>query len=237
MTSERNIELNNREEGTREKNTIKVVELELDEIFEQFNENITDIKTKFNIADKLLTEDNEEGCKDIWRSQIVFLDSALDYYIHCITKYGMNKIFKGDWNTTNKYGNFMVPLKKVEYAIKNSEDTTWFVELISKSYANDTFMDFNSVRSQLNLININIHDIADDAFYEEGSAQKTNDKLKQFLNKLFHRRNAIAHQSDRRHQDGVKQEINKDEVELYIDYVEKIVTSIQNKIKNKNAKE
>lgn len=64
--SDRVIKLSKRKEDTREKNKVEVVDFSLDEIFKQFNENITNIKDKFNIADKLLEESNEESCKDIW---------------------------------------------------------------------------------------------------------------------------------------------------------------------------
>lgn len=235
--SKRDFTLSKREEGTREKKVIKVVDFHLDEIFNQFNENITGIRSKFNIADKLLQEHDEESCNDIWRSQIVFLDSALDYYIHCITKYGMNKIFNGEWDKTDKYKKFMIPLEKVEFALKNTENKIWFIELINKSYANDTFMDASSVKSQLNLIDIDFNEIANDVFYEKDSTQKTFEKLKEFLNSLFNRRNSIAHQSDRLHENGVRKKINKDEVKYFIDNVEKVVISIQKSIENKNSKE
>lgn len=234
--SDRVIKLSKRKEDTREKNKVEVVDFSLDEIFKQFNENITNIKDKFNIADKLLEESNEESCKDIWQSQIVFLDSALDYYMHCITKYGMNKIFAGEWNKTEKYRHFMVPLETTEHAIKNSEDTVWFIELINSSYSKNTFMDASSIKEQFNLIDINFNEIADDVFYNRDNEQKTNEQLKHFLNNLYFRRNSIAHQSDRYNENGIKQEISKTEVEAYINNVNKIVNSIQNRIKIKNSK-
>lgn len=237
MKDKRNLDLTQRNEEVREKKTIKVIELELSEIFDQFNKNIQSIRDKFNTADKLLKEDDKESYKDILRSQIVFLDSALDYYMHCITKYGMNKMFKCEWEKTDKYNNFMVPLKKVEYVIKNIEDTTWFIELVNNTYAKDTFMEANSIKSQLSLIGIKFSDIAKVVCYEESNMQKQLDKLKSLLNRLFYRRNAIAHQSDRLHEDGKKKEITKEDVEHYINDVEKIVISIQNQIENKNSKE
>lgn len=237
MKEKRNLNLTKRNEEVREKNTIKVIELELNEILYQFNENIQSIRDKFNTANKLLNENDNESYKDILRSQIVFLDSALDYYMHCITKYGMNKMFKGEWGKTAKYNNFMVPLEKVEFVIKNIEDTTWFIELVNYTYAKETFMEANSIKTQLSLIDINFSDIAKDVCYEEGSTQKPPEKLKILLNKLFYRRNSIAHQSDRLHEDGQKKEITKEEVKDYINDVEKIVISIQNRIENKNSKE
>lgn len=237
MKGKRNLALNQRNEEVREKRGIKVIELELNEIFDQFNENIESIKDKFNTADKLLEGNDNEIYNDILRSQIVFLDSALDYYMHCITKYGMNKMFRCEWKKTDKYNNFLVPLIKVEYVIKNTEDATWFIELVNNTYAKETFMEANSIKSQLSLIGINFSDIAKDVCFEESNMQKQLDKLKSLLNSLFYRRNAIAHQSDRLHEDGRKKEITKEDVEHYINDVEKIVVSIQKEIENKNLKE
>lgn len=94
-------------------------------------------------------------------------------------------------------------------------------------------MEANSIKSQLSLIGINFGDIAKVVCSEESNMQKQLDKLKILLNRLFYRRNAIAHQSDRLHEDGKKKEITKEDVEHYINDVEKIVISIQNQIKNK----
>ena len=41
--------------------------------------------------------------KDILRSQVVFLDSAFDFFMHEATKYGMVQIFQGIWEKTEKY--------------------------------------------------------------------------------------------------------------------------------------
>lgn len=40
-------------------------------------------------------------------------------------------MFRGEWNKTDKYNKFMVPLKEVEYAIQNSEDTNWFSQRVN----------------------------------------------------------------------------------------------------------
>lgn len=229
----RDLALKGRDEGVREKRVLQVVEFELDSIMQYFNENIVSIKDKFVVANMIFQED-EDASRDIWRSQIVFLESALDYYMHCITKYGMNKMFKGEWGKTEKYNNFMVPLRKVEHAMKNIEDTTWFCELVNDVYANDTFMEANSIKNQLNLIGIDIQKVARAAFYDRGSTEKPLDKLKRIINTLFSRRNLIAHQSDRFHENGEKQDIDGNEVQRYIDDVIKIVTSIHEEIKKKN---
>ena len=47
---------------------------------------------------------------EIWRSQIVFLDSALDFYIHEVAKLGIIKIFNNEWDETNQYREIKVSM-------------------------------------------------------------------------------------------------------------------------------
>ena len=76
---ERNLELIPRREGTREKVTPAIVKFQLSDIENHFKENIQYIRAQFYIADNLLQEDREEEAKNIWRSQIVFLESGEDF--------------------------------------------------------------------------------------------------------------------------------------------------------------
>lgn len=107
---ERNLELIPRREGTREKVTPAIVKFQLSDIENHFKENIQYIRAQFYIADNLLQEDREEEAKNIWRSQIVFLESAFDFYMHELDKYGLQYIDK-----------IRQGLKK-EYARRNSSE-------------------------------------------------------------------------------------------------------------------
>ena len=46
--------------------------------------------------------------ENIWRAQIVFLASALDFYMHELTKYGLCEIYNENWERTDKYENLQV---------------------------------------------------------------------------------------------------------------------------------
>lgn len=235
MSKSRNLDLSVRREELREKKIIQVKEFEIDEILAQFYENINGIKEHFNIAESLKNKNEIENCENIWRSQIVFLESALDYYIHCISKYGMIKMFKGDWPKTERYNNFKITLSEVEIAMKNEENSSEFLRLINDKYANDTFMNYDSIKSQLNLIGIDLGIIANEIYYVHGSTEKTNEKLKRIINKLFSRRNYIVHQFDRDHATGERKEISYEYVNESINDICKIVHTIYNHIKNKNV--
>ena len=86
---------------TRSSNTITFprIVFDLQPILDRFNSNIADIRKHFQTADDLLAlqPPKQTEAEDIWRSQIVFLDSAIDFYIHEIVKYGIIKMFNGNW--------------------------------------------------------------------------------------------------------------------------------------------
>ena len=66
--------------------------------------------------------------ENIWRAQIVFLASALDFYMHELTKYGLCEIYNENWDRTDKYENLQVNMKVIEVALKSGEDIDWFLE-------------------------------------------------------------------------------------------------------------
>lgn len=72
--------LQQRPQPSRNKQVIKI-SIDLNKIQTDFDRNIQDIEAKFNLVQSILGT-SPDLAKDIWRSQIVFLDSALDFYIH-----------------------------------------------------------------------------------------------------------------------------------------------------------
>lgn len=233
QSEERNLELTPRNTDSRERRPIRTIEFELEAIINRFNINLASIKTQFVLVDQLKTSGNIQY-KDILRSQIVFLDSAFDFFMHEITKYGMNHIFNGIWAKTEKYDNFQIRLGAISEVLKNPEQENWFLDIVNDSYAEDTFMSADAVIGQLNLIGVKWQDVAEKAFYEQGSSTPTKDKFKNALNSLFRRRNKIAHQADSSHETGEKLEIERSDVETHITNIEKIVNAIRSEIDKMN---
>lgn len=223
---ERNLDLVPRKEGTREKVTPVMIKFQLDEIKQHFDENVQYIRAQFKIADEMLQLGKEDDAKTIWRSQIVFVESAFDFYLHEITKYGLSEMFTGGWEKTEKYNNLSVKMSIVDKALNAREDTEWFIEFVNDFYKEKTLVSYESVKDQMNLLGLNIQDVADGVFYERGSDVKTKEKLKNSLEGLYHRRNIIAHQSGRRHSDAQLEEISKELVESHLEDVEKVVQKI-----------
>lgn len=221
----------------REKTVLDIRDLTLDEIKQQFDQNLEEIIDKFDIAEQFLKEHKMAHCEDTWRIQIVFLDSAFDYYIHQITKYGMNKMFQGEWEKTDAYKAFTVKMEILEDVLNNPENQKWFPNLVNSTYERIPFMSYDDVNKQLRLIGIKIKDVEDAAFHEIGSSIPTKTKYKNAINNLYHRRNAIAHQSDRSHINNTKNSIEKNTVVEYITGIRKIVDAIHSIIENKNRVE
>lgn len=223
---ERNLDLVARNEDTRDKFHTDVIRFELDQILQHFVETVQAINAQFDVADELLEAGKVIEGENIWRAQIIFLASALDFYMHELTKYGLCEIYNENWDHTDKYENLQVNMKVIEVALKSGEDIDWFLEYINGYYRSITMVSYESVRDQLNLLGIKSELVADRAFYQRGERENTKDKLKRRLNELFGRRNIIAHQSDRAHADAQINAITKGIVENFIYDIEKIVRSI-----------
>lgn len=233
----RNLELLPRREETREKikfnANVKVVKFQLDEIESHFKENLQYIKDQFNIADELMQSKRKEDAGNIWSSQIVFLESAFDFYLHELTKYGLSEMFVGNWDKTEKYCNLSVRMGVVDKALNAREDTDWFLDFVNGFFREITLVSYKSFKDQMNLLGIDVQEIADAVFYEVKSSIKTKDKLGNCLDGLYNKRNIIAHQSGRRHSDAKREVITKDIVEIYIKAIEKIVEKIHELAKQK----
>lgn len=230
---ERNLDLVARNEDTRDKFHTKVIRFELDQILQHFAEAIQTINAQFDVADELVESGKVSEGENIWRAQIIFLASALDFYMHELTKYGLCEIYNENWDRTDKYENLQVNMKVIEMALKSGEDIDWFLEYINHYYRAITMVSYASVKDQLNLLGINLAPVADGAFYQRGGTENTKNKFKRRLNELFGRRNIIAHQSDRTHTDAQVNIITKEIVQNFICDIEKIVRSMDAEARNK----
>ena len=174
----RNLGLMSRKEGTRDKFHTEVVRFELDQIMQHFVETLEAIKAQFYVADELVEVEKIMEGENIWRAQIIFLASALDFYMHELTKYGLCEIYDENWEKTDKYNNLQINMRVIEVALKSGKDIDWFLEYMNSYYQAITIVSFESVKEQLNLLGINLVVVADRAFYQRGGTEKTKDKLK-----------------------------------------------------------
>ena len=230
----RDLSLTPRNEETREQNVIvSPVHFPLTDIKQHFDESMQSVKEQFTVADNLLSEGNAEGCRIIWRSQIVFAESLLDFYIHEMSKYCLFRMFTGEWQKSEKYKNLEVKMSKVEEALSAKESDEWFFEYLNERFTKDVFLSGDSMRDQLNLIGISFGEAMHRAFRKDtiNASDKYGYRL---VKQLFDRRNKIAHQNDRDHSSAAQTNITKEFVEQYISDIEAIVNAINDIAKEKD---
>ena len=217
--SKRNLSLSSRAEDTREARPVIVVNFELSEIKDHFEQNLAAINNQFEVASSLESNGKIDDQKNIYRSQIVFLESAFDFYLHELTKYGLRKILAGSWQKTEKYQNLKIPMKHVERGLNDPSAIQWFVECINEAYSRDVMTAYEYLKDQMNMLGISLAEILKGAFPE-------NAKPKEVIIDLYNRRNQIAHQTDRAHADASQADITEEYVKARISEIETIVMAL-----------
>ena len=229
----RDLSLTPRNEETRERIIVSPVHFPLTDIKQHFDESMQSVKEQFTVADNLLPEENAEGCRIIWRSQIVFAESLLDFYIHEMSKYCLFRMFIGEWQKSEKYKNLEIKMSKVEEALSAKESDEWFFEYLNERFTKDVFLSGDSMRDQLNLIGISFGEAMHRAFHKDtvNASDKHGYRL---VKRLFDRQNKIAHQNDRDHSSAAQTDITKEFVEQYISDIEAIVNAMHDIAKEKD---
>lgn len=224
--ADRTISLSKRKESVRQKNEVAsvAVQFELEQIKQHFYDSLEDINNQFSIADELCKVGENTSAKDVWRSQIVFLEGIFDFYIHELSKYALVRMFNGKWPKSKSYENFMIPMSTVEEGLRNPESTSWLFERLNTRFSSETYLAPDPLGKQLSLIGMNLNDICISAFPKNKDQNYVSgqDRLKS----LFNRRNQIAHQADRKHTNAEKDEIDKDFVQESIDVVTQFVEAV-----------
>lgn len=224
--NERFLDLSPRLEETRDRQVPQTIKFELDEIKNHFDEDLFAIRSMSNVYQQLDEEQNETSSELILRSQVILLESAFDFYLHELTKFGVNKMFEKSWEPTEKYKRIILRLELVEKIINDEVDENWFLEYISQYYSKDTMVSFKTLSGQISLLGLDIQEIADRAFCEVNSSEKTIVQMKKAIGELYMRRNIIAHQSNRGHEDAMHYQISESQVNEFIENIEKVVNAM-----------
>ena len=229
----RNVELSIRKEDTIDKAVPKVLKFQIDEIKEHYVKSINLLNEMFSTTDELCQNEKKGQAENIWRAQVILLVSAFDFFMHEITKLGVSNIFEEKWEKTQRYNNISMKLEVLDVALKDGEDNDWFIEFINEQFSKDTMVSYSYVKDQMNMLGLDIKKLANDTYYENGSTERPNDKLKNRLNGIYSRRNLIAHQSGRMHSNAELVEITQEMIVEYLDDVNRIVENIIKQVKEK----
>lgn len=198
--------------------------VDVNKVFKQYKENVENIEKKFDLYNELNGRGETEEANEILRSQIVFLDSAFDYFVHGIVVYGLKKILNSEWSKTNNFKKMQMSFDFVMKVIRTPEKNNLLIEewLIPKVYR-VPLMDYEAAKDHLELVGITYKNCD---FYNH----------KSIITNLYNRRNTIAHQADRDRSTGALQSISKNDVENFIRETNNVVECIKQLIIEKNKK-
>lgn len=219
------LRLAKRNVNTRDARNIEIFSLE--KIKQHFDDSIALIMKQSEVAEKLMTDGKNEEVKDILRSQIVFLDSAFDFYVHELLKLGIINLFHGDWTPkTEKYQNLQTDMKTLELAVSDDGSDEWLKDWINSKYAGISFMSYSMFEDACKLLGLHIKEIADKAFHDINSHEPTKIQLREAIDGLFIRRNQIAHQSDKKRENAERQDITYEYVASKLKDIQKIIEAV-----------
>lgn len=222
----RDLSLSSRQENVRsQQQTRHVVHFNLQEIKDRFDDSIRNIEKKFDIYDQLLESAKVDEGKDILRSQIVFLESTIDFFLHEMTKYSYYKMFSNEWDKTSQYKRFNVRMEIVEKGLSSGDSKEWFFEYVNDTFNRVVFLSSESMKDQLNSIGIPFKDVMHHVFAEKNEETSVK-KARKFIENLFNRRNVIAHQNDRNHDSALQNDIDRNYVKDNIETIKKIAQEI-----------
>lgn len=222
----RNLSLSERPENVRSQQQIRhVVHFNLQEIKNRFDDSIRSIENKFDIYEDLVLLGKNDEAKDILRSQIVFIESAIDFFLHEMTKYSYFKMFSNEWDKTPQYKRFNVKMEIVEKGLNSGDSKEWFFEYVNDTFNRVVFLSNESMNDQLNAIGIPYNEVMHQVFAERNE-NASRSIAKRFIENLFNRRNTIVHQNDRNHDSALQNDIDRNYVEDNIETIKKIVHEI-----------
>ena len=221
-----NLNLTSRIEDVREpQKHLLPVHFDLAEIKKHFDESLTGIHKQGKAALKLLESGKEEECQDILRSQIVFLEGILDFYLHEISKYALFQMFQGNWPKSDKYFGIKISMRQVETAYEDLSTKEWFFSFLNQDMSKQVYLSAESMNDQLNMIGIPFNAVMEKAF-PKGTINESAHYGRQVVKEMFDRRNKIVHQNDRDHASAERTEITTDLVKTYEQRIIRIVEAI-----------
>lgn len=163
----------------------------------------------------------EKEVSDILRSEIVYVVSGFDRFIHDIVKQGMVDIFIGSRPLTNAYHNFqitLVQLQAIRIAGSIPPPQSIFENIIIDKHKQLSFQEPNKVSEALSFIWNEPHKWQQIAICMGISESD----LKTELKNIVIRRNQIVHEGDMNMMTGNLQDIVYSDVVDSVDFIEKL---------------
>ena len=128
---------------------------------------------------------------DLLRAEVVLLVSALDHYIHELTRKGMLEVWRGERNATSAFQKFTVTLSTARLLFHNQNLEALIETEIRLAHSWKTFQMPDKIADAIRLF-------SDTSLWKEVALRldKKPDDLKKQVELLIDRRNKIAHEAD-----------------------------------------
>ncbi|MDQ8015281.1 MAG: HEPN domain-containing protein [Flavobacterium nitrogenifigens] len=158
---------------------------------------------------------------DILRSEVVYVISAFDKFMHDIVKQGMIDIFLGLRATTPAYKNFTINLSQLD-AITNATSipspVDVFERIIIQNHSHLSFQDPEKLNPALSLIWAENH-----KWFKIATCMRMSESdVKVELKNIVMRRNQIVHEGDLDPLSGTLQVIRPNDVTTSVDFIERL---------------
>lgn len=226
MDLSKNLSLNKRKEDCRLPSQPVVKKFDISEIHQHFLDSIKKVEDLTSIYKKL----NEES---ILGAQIVFLDSAFDFFMHEITKFCLSEMFEQNWDRTSQYSNLKINLNQLHKILDGEDRNEIFLECINSMYQSVSIISYESIQKQFSLLGIDCKKVACKCFKKDNKNQ-SKVALGQFFDCLYSKRNCIAHQSSRSHLDATIKSFSPEFLSEAIVTTTNVVKTIVEEIEHKN---
>lgn len=192
-----------RSTGTRTLPEKKIPIAEQEDIIKNFNTLLSEIEVRLKFENSKTSSPIKE---ELFRSEIVMLVSALDYYMFEILKTSIIQIYLRERETTTKFDTLKLPMKFVTSALENPESNEWLSEAILDVFGTSSFQSVWQINFVLSIIS----NISNDKLFGEVAAKLNLSKtrLEKKITAICKRRHQIAHNCDIPRDSDVKEEIN-----------------------------
>lgn len=225
-----------RQENTRDKRPAPaVISFTLAQIMEHFNQNLDAIRAQSDVAADMVREGNQGEAEFIWRTQILYLVSALDFYMHELTTYGMVSMYRRHWKRTPDYEKIRLPISAIDEGTRASGSAEWLVEYINDAFGRDTMTSYPRIKDQADLLGIDIRRCMEEAFPHATKKHRAVAEGSEILGDISSRRNRIAHQTDRDPDNARQDEISAQYVMQSISHIERLIHALHSAARQKDS--
>lgn len=204
------------------------------QIMGHFTQNLAAIRAQSAVAAGMVREGNRSEAEFIWRTQILYLVSALDFYMHELTTYGMVSMYRRRWPRTADYEKIRLPMSALDEGSRASDSAEWLVEYINDAFGRDTMTSYPRIKDQADLLGIDIRQCMEEAFPHVSKKSHAVAEGSEILGEISARRNRIAHQTDRDPDNARQAGITAEYVSRSIAHIEGLVKALHRAAEEKD---